>query len=126
MTYTLKEYKFHKLCICNETTNARIGPFSRFEKPQLQQIVDILNKQFNISSKIEDKQINNLAYYCGMVYEMFLTVNWEYEKIGKGTPHHEVIRAGTEELAKEYYFKGFKELLKEMGYDKNLGEEYIE
>lgn len=103
-----------------------VPPFKVAGMQQAQKACQILNKQFKKPSNITDKQINNLAYYCSMVYEMFLVVNWEYEKIGKGTTHHEVIRAGTEQLAKEYYFKGFKELLKEMGYDKNTGDEYKE
>ena len=82
-------------------------------------------KPFKKPLSIPDKEMNNLAYYCSMVYEMFLTVNWEYEKLGKGTTHHEVIRAGTETLAKEYYYN-FKEILKQLGYDKNIGDDFIE
>lgn len=87
---------------------------------------EILNKQFKKPLDIPDKEMNNLAYYCSMIFEMFLTINWEYEKIGKGTTHHEIIRAGTETLSKEYYYKGFREILKELGYDDNFGEDLIE
>ena len=111
--YTVNRHKFHKLYVCNETDEIPIGPFTRFEKEQLEKIVALLNEknQFKKPLSIPDKEMNNLAYYCSMVYEMFLTVNWEYEKLGKGTTHHEVIRAGTETLAKEYYYN-FKEILK--------------
>lgn len=84
----------------------------------------MLNEQFGKPLNIDDKTMNNLAYYCSMIFEMFLMVNWEYEKLGKGTTHHEVIRAGTETLAKEYYYGGFKEILKQLGYDKNLGDDF--
>ena len=91
---------------------------------QAQKVCKKLNEQFKKPSSIPDTEMNNLAYYCSMVYEMFLTVNWEYEKLGKGTTHHEVIRAGTETLAKEYYYN-FKEILKQLGYDKNIGDDFI-
>ena len=104
-----------------------LPPLQAVTSQKAQEVCEILNKQFKKPSTIlTDKQINNLAYYCSMIFEMFLTVNWEYEQLGKGTTYHEVIRAGTEQLAKEYYFKGFKGLLKEMGYDKNIGDDFIE
>ena len=93
---------------------------------QAQKVCKMLNEQFKKPLDIPDKEMNNLAYYCSMIFEMFLTINWEYEKIGKGTTHHEIIRAGTETLAKEYYYKGFREILKELGYDDNFGEDLIE
>lgn len=125
--YNLKQNNFHHYQIINETTGECYGLFDRFEKEQLEKIVALLNEknQFKKPLSIPDKEMNNLAYYCSMVYEMFLTVNWEYEKLGKGTTHHEVIRAGTETLAKEYYYN-FKEILKQLGYDKNIGDDFIE
>lgn len=102
-----------------------LPPIKITSMQQAQKTCRILNERFKKPSNIEDKQINNLAYYCSMVYEMFLTVNWEYEKLGKGTTQHEVIRAGTETLAKEYYYN-FKEILKQLGYDKNIGDDFIE
>ena len=43
--YTVNRHKFHKLYVCNETDEIPIGPFTRFEKEQLEKIVALLNEK---------------------------------------------------------------------------------
>ena len=133
MTYELIKINFHYYKIMNNDTDECYGPFHRFEKESLEKIVEKLNntdKPVNQTvsncGQIDDKTMNNLAYYCSMIFEMFLTVNWEYEKLGEGTTAHEIKAAGAETLAKKYYYKGFRKILTDLGYDKNIGDDFQE
>lgn len=133
MTYGLIKTDFHHYAIQNEDTGESYGPFHRFDINPLEKIVEKLNnmdKPVNQTvsncGQIDDKTMNNLAYYCSMIFEMFLTVNWEYEKLGEGTTAHEIKAAGAETLAKKYYYEGFRKILLDLGYDKNIGDDFQE
>jgi len=52
MTYTIEQYKFHKIFIYSEDKTP-IGPFSRFEKEQLQSVIGIMNKQEQLLKPIQ-------------------------------------------------------------------------
>lgn len=53
--YTVKRHKFHKIYVCNEnnTDEIPIGPFARFEKEQLQQMVQLLNEKNQLLKPIQ-------------------------------------------------------------------------
>lgn len=132
MTYELVKTDFHHYVIQNEDTGESYGPFHRFDIKPLEKIVEKLNNMdkpvnqiVSNCGQIDDKTMNNLAYYCSMIFEMFLTVNWEYEKLGEGTTSHEIKAAGAETLAKKYRYN-FQQLLMNLGYDKNIGDDFQE
>ena len=53
--YNVKTHKFHDLHVCKGYTYENsIGPFNRFEKEQLQKLVDIINKQNQTLEPIQE------------------------------------------------------------------------
>jgi hypothetical protein len=56
MTYIIETYKFHNLQVKNTDNNETIGLFTRFQHPQLEQLVKQLNKY--------EKQLQPIREIC--------------------------------------------------------------